>query len=74
MFDRELVRREVERDQVSAWPPRVGRVERERLSDLAQLRRKLFLGDGLALLPLAVLMPDRPPPATVLPGRVDGDP
>ena len=30
--------------------------------------------DGLALLPLAVLVPDRPPPAPLVPGRVHGDP
>jgi hypothetical protein len=31
-------------------------------------RAELVLGDGLALLPLAVLMPDRPPPAPLVPG------
>ena len=48
------------------WPPAV--------SDLLQLPGQPVLGHCLALLPLTVLVPDRPPPVTVEPGRVDRDP
>ena len=35
---------------------------------------ELGLSPGLTLLPCADLVPDRPPPSTLGPGRVDGDP
>ncbi|HEX3955355.1 MAG TPA: hypothetical protein VHZ03_01850 [Trebonia sp.] len=71
---REPVRVEVPGDQVRAGPRRVRRTRGKTLPDLLQLRGELLPRDGLALLPLAVLKPDRPPPAAFLPGRVDGDP
>ena len=43
------------------------------LGDLPQPDGQLLLGRRLALLPLAVLMPDRPPAAVLVAGRVHGD-
>ena len=54
--------------------PHVRGVGLESLGDLLQLGGQLLLGRGLALLPLAGLVPDRPPPSSLGPGRVDGDP
>lgn len=42
--------------------------------DLFQLQGQLRFGRGLALLPLAGLVPDRAPPATFGPGGVHSDP
>jgi hypothetical protein len=71
---REPVRVEVPGDQVGARLGHVRGARGEPLPDLLELGGELALGDRLALLPLAVLLPDRPPPAAFLPGRVDGDP
>jgi hypothetical protein len=73
-LDREPVSGQVERDQVSAAQRRVGRIGIQPLGDLRQLGGELFLGRRLALLPLAVLVPDRPPAAVFLAGRVHRDP
>jgi hypothetical protein len=57
-----------------ASPPlHARRVGLEPLGDLLQLGGQLLPGGGLALLPLAVLVPDRPPAARLLTGRVHGD-
>ena len=45
-----------------------------RSADLLQLGGQLLLAGRLALLPLAVLVPDRAPAASLLTGRVHGDP
>jgi hypothetical protein len=58
----------------AAGPGHVRRTRGKPLPDLLQLRGELLLRDGLALLPLVVLVPDRTPPAAFLPGRVHGDP
>jgi hypothetical protein len=70
---REPVRVEVPGNQVRAGPDHVRRTREKPLPDLLQLRGKLLLRDGLALLPLAVLVPHRPPPAPLVPGRVHGN-
>jgi hypothetical protein len=71
---RETVRVEVPGDQVGAGAGHVRRAHDEPLPDLLQLRGELLLRDGLALLPFAFLVPDRPPPAALVPERVHGDP
>ena len=73
-LDREPVGVQVVRDQVRAGPLHVRRVGFQPLGDLLQLGGQLLLGRRLALLPLAVLVPDRPPAALLLAGRVDRDP
>ena len=70
----EAVRGQVIRDQVRARPLHVGRVGLQPLVDLLQLGGQLLLGRRLALLPLAVLVPDGPPAAPPPPGRVHRDP
>ena len=65
---------EVPGDQVRTGPCHVRRAHGEPLPDLLQLRGELLLGDGLALLLFAVLVPDRPPPAAFVPGRIHSDP
>jgi hypothetical protein len=59
---------------LSAGPLHVRRVRREPLGDLLQLHRELVLADRLALPPLPVLVPDRPPPIPLLPRRIHSDP
>src|SRR6202040_385216 len=51
--------------QVGAGLCDVRRTRGEPLPDLLQLRGELLLRDRLALLPFAVLVPDRPPPAAL---------
>jgi hypothetical protein len=73
-LDREAVRGQVVRDQVRAAELHVGRVGFQPFSDLLQLGGQLLLGRRLALLPLAVLVPDRAPATLLLAGRVHRDP
>src|SRR6266700_626634 len=73
-LDREAVRGQVVRDQVRAAELHVRRVGFQPFGDLLQLGSQLLLGRRLALLPLAVLVPDRPPAALLLAGRVYRDP
>jgi hypothetical protein len=56
-----------------AGPPHVRRVGLEPLGDLRQLGGQLLLACRLALVPLAVFVPDRTPAAVLLAGRVHGD-
>jgi hypothetical protein len=70
---RETVRVEVPRDQVRAGPGHVRRAHGKTPPDLLQLGGELLLRDGLALLPFAVLVPDRPPATALVTGRVHGD-
>jgi len=51
----------------------VRRAGLEPLGDLLQPCDQLLLGRRLAVLPLAVLVPDRPPASVFLAGRVHGD-
>ena len=50
------------------------RVGGQPLGDLLQPGGQLVLADRLTLLPLAVLIPDRPPPAPIPTGRVHRNP
>jgi hypothetical protein len=68
------VRGQVVGDEVGAGPFHVRGVRGQPLGDLLQPGRQLLLGHRLALAPLAVLMPDRTPPAPLRPGRVHSDP
>jgi hypothetical protein len=74
LFSRLPVRVEVRGDQVRARPPHVRRVGRQPLGDLLQLAGQPVFAHRLALLPFAVLVPDRTPPVSGPPGRVDRDP
>jgi hypothetical protein len=60
-------------DEVRAELRHVRRVCFQPDPDLLQLGGQLLLGRRLALLPLVVLAPGRPPPAPFGPGRVHGD-
>src|SRR2546428_84571 len=55
-------------------PPRVRRGGTRAFSALLQPGREPVLGHRLALTPLPVLIPDRPPAALLLARRVDRDP
>src|SRR5208283_5856860 len=50
------------------------RIRGQPLGDLLQPGGQPVLGAGLTLAPLAVFIPDRPPPVALLPGRVHRDP
>src|SRR5258708_36345522 len=69
-----VARREPADVEVRAGPPHVRGVGLESLDDLLQFGGELGLGCGLALLPCAGLVPDRPPPPSLGPRRVDGNP
>src|SRR5215472_11422557 len=71
LVNREPVGVEVVGHQVRAGPFHLRRVGREPIGDILQLGGQLLLGRRLALLPLAVLVPDGPPPAALGPGRVE---
>ena len=71
LVDREAVGVQVVGDQGGAGPFHVRRVGP--VGHLLQLGGQLLLGRRLALLPFAVLVPDRPPAAGLLAGRVDGN-
>ena len=73
LVDGEPVRVQVMPDEGRAGQFHVRRVCFQPLGDLLQLCGQLLLGARLALLPLAVLVPDRPPAALLLAGRVHGD-
>ena len=74
VFDRKPVWRQVPGNQVRARPPHIRHTGPKPLGDLLQLGGQPVLEEGLALSPLAVLVPHRPPPVTVEPGRVHRDP
>ena len=63
--DPEPVRGQVVGDQVRAAQRHVGRIGLQPLGDVGQPGGELVLGRRLALLPLAVLVPDRPPAALI---------
>src|SRR5258705_1417701 len=67
-------RRQVVRDQVRAEPLQVRRIGGEPLGNLLQPDREPVLRGRLALAPLPVLIPDRPPAAPHLARRVHRDP
>jgi len=73
LLNREAVRVQVPGDQVRAGTCHVRRAGGQPLGDLLQPGGQLLLAGCLALLPLAVLVPDRPPAAGFLAGRVHGD-
>jgi hypothetical protein len=61
-------------DEVGAGPAHVRRVGPEPFGDFLQPGGQLVFAYGLAVLPLAVFVPDRPPPVSVEAGRVHRDP
>jgi short chain dehydrogenase len=74
VLDRQAVGVKIVRDEVGTGPAHVQGVRLGPLGDLLELGCELVLRSGLALLPLASLVPHRPPPAALGSGRVEGDP
>jgi hypothetical protein len=65
---------QVVRDQAGAGPLHVRRVGGQPLGELFQPGGQPLLGRRVALPPLAVLVPDRPPTVLAFPRGVHGDP
>ena len=71
--NREPVRGQVVGDEGGARLPHLRGIGFQPDLDLFQLGGQIVLGRRLALLPLAVFVPDRPPEASLGAGRVDRD-